>query len=216
MTWLNDFLILLDSFMIFPYRLPDNPILGFFLGTFMLCLICSIIGGYLGLLFSFLNKNHSRRLKHETVSMHNLSMQAIAAGDKASYTGCNKLANEAFGRYFFSQFGEGAAMLLPIVLALAWMQSRFQDVSFPLPFYVPGIGESVGFLFIFIFIYILSRIVVRHIQQRLPFVEKLNRAIRSSESTETMIGFPELPGKNIDSQPAHTFVPASARTNPIC
>ncbi|MGD9974332.1 MAG: hypothetical protein AB7S77_14825 [Desulfatirhabdiaceae bacterium] len=214
MTWLNDILILLDTFLIFPFRLPDNPIFGFFLGTLMLCLMSSIIGGYLGLMFSFLNKNHSRRLKDETVSMHNLSIKAIVAGDKASYTGCNKLANEAFGRYFFSQFGEGAAMLLPVVFAVAWMQIRFQDVSFSLPVYVPGLGQSVGFLFIFILIYILSRMVVRHVQHRLPFVEKLNRAIRSSDSTETMIGFPDIPGKPIDSQPVHPFVPAPARTNP--
>ena len=212
----NAVLLMMDSFLIIPFRLPENPIAGFFLGSLSLCLVSSITGGYLGLAFSFLNKNHSRRLKNETVSMHNLSIKAIMAGDKASYTGCNKLANEAFGRYFFSQFGEGAAMLLPVVFAVAWMQSRFQDVSFPLPVYVPGLGQSVGFLFIFILIYILSRMVVRHVQHHLPFVEKLNRAIRSSDSTETMIGFPELPGKTIDAQPVHPFVPASARTNPTC
>lgn len=141
--------------------------------------------------------------------MHNLSMKAIAAGDKAGYTGCNKLANEAFGRYFFAQFGEGAAALLPIPFALGWMQGRFEEVRFALPLELPGIGDSVGYLLIFVLMYILTRILLRRVVLRLPFVNRIHETIRLSEPSEKMLGFSEaIPDAESSSQPVPSFAGA--------
>ena len=192
MELFNELLIKLDSVLIFFYRAADNPVAGFFLGTFILCLACAIIGGYAALGFSVINRKHIGKLYSETVSMHNLSVKAIAVKDKINYKNCNKLANEAFGRYFFAQFGEGAAALLPVPFALAWMQLRFQEVSFSLPFHIPGIGETASYPFIFIFLYILCRILFRKIRNKLPFADRMIRKILANEPSEKMMRFSDL------------------------
>jgi len=192
MELFNELLIKLDSVLILFYRIPDNPVAGFFLGTFILCLACAIIGGYAALGFSVINRKHIGKLYSETISMHNLSVKAIAVKDKTNYKNCNKLANEAFGRYFFAQFGEGAAALLPVPFALAWMQQRFQEVSFPLPFTIPGIGETASYPFIFIFLYILCRILFRKIRNKLPFTNRMIQKILTNDPSEKMLSFSDL------------------------
>ena len=185
-------LIKMDSVLIFFYRVMDNPVAGFFLGTFILCLACAIVGGYAALGFSLLSRKHIGKLYSETVSMHNLSVKAITVKDKVNYKNCNKLANEAFGRYFFAQFGAGASALLPVPFALAWMQLRFQEVSFSLPFKIPGIGEAASYPFIFIFMYIFCRILFRKIRNKLPYVKRMIQIILSNDTTEKMLSFSDL------------------------
>ncbi len=192
MELFNELLIKLDSVLIFFYRVTDNPVAGFFLGTFILCLACAIIGGYAALGFSVINRKHIGKLYSETVSMHNLSVKAITVKDKINYNNCNKLANEAFGRYFFAQFGEGASALLPVPFALAWMQLRFQEVSFPLPFTIPGIGETASYPFILIFLYILCRILFRKIRNKLPFANRMIQKILANDTSEKMLSFSDL------------------------
>ena len=192
MELLNGLMIKLDSVLIYFYRVPGNPVTGFFLGTFFLCLACAIIGGYASIFFAVINRKHNGRLYSETVSMHNLSVKAIAVKDKENYKNCNKLANEAFGRYFFAQFGAGASALLPVPFALAWMQLRFQEVSFSLPFHIPGIGETVGSPFIFIFMYILCRIFFRKFRSKLPFTSGMIRKILATDTSEKMLRFSDL------------------------
>ena len=142
--------------------------------------------------FSVINRKHIGKLYSETVSMHNLSVKAITVKDKINYNNCNKLANEAFGRYFFAQFGEGASALLPVPFALAWMQLRFQEVSFPLPFTIPGIGETASYPFIFIFLYILCRILFRKIRNKLPFANRMIQKILANDTSEKMLSFSDL------------------------
>lgn len=192
MELLNELLIKLDSVLIFFYRVTDNPVTGFFLGTFILCSACAIIGGYAAMGFSVINRKHNRRLYAETVSMHNLSVKAIAVKDKENYKNCNKLANEAFGRYFFAQFGEGASALLPVPFALAWMQLRFQEVSFSLPYNIPGIGETASYPFVFVIMYILCRILYRKIRSKLPFANRMIQKILENDTTEKMLSFSDL------------------------
>jgi hypothetical protein len=192
MEILNELIIKLDSVLISFYRIPDNPVTGFFLGTLILCLACTIIGGYTSIGFAVINRKHNGRLYSETVSMHNLSVKAIAVKDKENYKNCNKLANEAFGRYFFAQFGAGASALLPVPFALAWMQLRFQEVSFSLPFNIPGIGETVSYPFIFIFLYVLCRILFRNIRNKLPFTKRMIQKILANDTSEKMLRFSDL------------------------
>jgi hypothetical protein len=185
-------LIKMDSVLIYFYRVTDNPVAGFFLGTFILCLACATIGGYAALGFSVINRKHNNRLYSETVSMHNLSVKAIAFKDKANYKNCNKLANEAFGRYFFAQFGAGATALLPVPFALAWMQLRFQEVSFSLPFKIPGLGETASYPLIFIFLYILCRFLFRIFRDKLPFTKRMIQIILANDTSEKMLNFSDL------------------------
>ena len=85
------------------------------------------------------------------VKMHTLSIHALKAQDKYTYTSLNSQANDAFGKYFFSQIATGMAAIWPVPFALAWMQIRFGKVNFALPL----IDVSVGYQFTFFSIYIL-------------------------------------------------------------
>jgi len=152
-----------DLILISPYRWSGNPVAGFFLGTLVLSLWCVLIGKVTGLVVWMINRSHMGSLERETVKMHNLSLKAILFRDKASYTACNKEANEAFGRYFFAQLAAGAATLWPVPFALAWMETRFNEVTFPLPHPLSLIRPGVGFLAVFLLWYVLLRILLKHL-----------------------------------------------------
>jgi hypothetical protein len=103
------------------------------------------------------------------VERHNQSMNALKAGDKGSYKAINKLANEAYGKTFFLQLAMASASLWPVPFALAWMQSRFSNVHFPLPFNMSLIGDSVSYPFVFIPLYILTRMLFGKARKHLPY-----------------------------------------------
>jgi len=191
MSILTNVYFWIDAFLIFWYRIPDNPMLGFLVGTAALGCMATVVGWYTADAAASLMNPHLHRLKKETVSMHNLSMKAIAVKDKQSYTSCNKMANEAFGRYFFAQTGLGAAALLPVPFALGWLQERFQDVLFPIPFSLPKIGSSVTPVFVFILLYILTRILTGPIRKRML---QRKGTVSCSGQEEQMLGLSDLFG----------------------
>jgi len=163
MALLHHLWIWLDVVFISPYRWLENPVAGFFLGTLVLSLWCVLIGKVCGLVVWMMNRSHMRSLERETVKMHNLSLQAILSRDKVSYTACNKEANEAFGRYFFAQLAAGAATLWPVPFALAWMETRFSGVTFPLAYPLSLIAPTVGYPAIFLLWYALHRMLFKHL-----------------------------------------------------
>lgn len=191
MSILSTLYFWIDAFLMFWYRLPENPMLGFLVGTAALCCFVTVVGWYTADAAASLMNPHLHRLKQETVSMHNLSMKAIAVKDKQSYTSCNKMANEAFGRYFFAQTGLGAAALLPVPFALGWLQERFQDVLFPIPFSLPKIGSNVTPVFVFILLYLLTRILTGPIRKRM--LQRKGTVSRSGQE-EQMLGLSDLFG----------------------
>ena len=106
-------------------------------------------------------------------------MEALKAGDRPAYEAANKLANEAFGKSFFMQVALSATFFWPIFLALGWMQQRFLEVAFPLPF----IGFSLGYTAVFIILYIAAYGLFRPVKRRLPYFRRLKELRHASGQT---------------------------------
>ncbi len=168
----TDLYILLDSLLIAPFRTFEIPIIGFYFGTFILCLWCILLGELTFRLAAVVNRPYIDKLRAEAVRMHNLSIKAIVVKDKENYRNCNKQANEAFGKYFFNMIAHGAAFLWPVPFALGWMATRFSQVEFELLFSLPLIGDTVGFAAVLIPMYILCRIGWGRIKPHLFFFNK--------------------------------------------
>ncbi len=62
-------------------------------------------------------------------------------------------------------FTISAAMLWSVFIALAWMQTRFMNIEFPLPLKLPVLGGSVGYVFTFLLFYIIARIFMSNIKR---------------------------------------------------
>jgi hypothetical protein len=193
MELLLSFYAWIDPILIFFYRIPENSMAGFFLGTFVLSLLCVPLGEVALVLVARANRSHYLKLKGETVRMHNLSVKAILSKEKEAYTSCNKIANEAFGRYFFAQLGLGASALWPLPFALGWMSTRFSEVTFPLPFAIPGIGDSVAYPAVFIPLYIFSRIIFGKMRPHIPILERPELSLESG-GKEKMMSWNDLAG----------------------
>ena len=155
-AWLME---LVDAFLITPYRWPQDPVLGWWLGTFILALWSTILGEITLAIAFRANRFHVTKTTKEMAEYHDRSMNALKAGNKGAYKAINKLANEAFGKTFFLQIAMASAALWPVACALGWMQARFSNIRFPLPFNLPVLGETAGYAFIFIPLYILTRII---------------------------------------------------------
>ncbi|MFW6122903.1 MAG: hypothetical protein ACOC6L_01545 [Thermodesulfobacteriota bacterium] len=159
------FLLALDPYLIWFYRLPANAYAGFFLGTFVLAVLCLILGEITLILGYRLVGNRLEGLTAETLKYQDLSIEAAKAGDKASYQAANRMANDAFGMSFFSTMALSMARLWPVPFALAWMQLRFLEVEF----FIPYTGFSVGFIAVFIVLYIAAYFLVKQVKYRFRF-----------------------------------------------
>ena len=157
---------IIDKAIIPFYRLTENPLIGYYLGTLVLSL-ASVIAGEYSIAFAFrLNKVMIKREADRIDHFQNLSFEALKAGDKEAFKACNGIANEAYGKSFFTQITLSAASLWPAFLALGWMQYRFSEVEFHLPFSVPLIGGTFGYFATFLLCYITVRIAagkIRHV-----------------------------------------------------
>jgi hypothetical protein len=141
------------------YRYPDNPVTGYFMGTLVLSLLCVITGEYSISAAFRLNKKNILRNNNNIDHFQDLSIKALKRGDKALFKACNSVANDAYGKAFFSQIALSASSLWPVFIALGWMQYRFSSVEFGPPFSVSETGYSYGYLATFIFCYILVRFI---------------------------------------------------------
>jgi hypothetical protein len=162
---LSSFLLVLDPYLIWFFRLPGNAYAGFLLGTLVLVLICLIIGEATFWLTTRLMGKHLDRVAEEALKYQDISIAAAKAGDKRSFTAANKVANDAFGKSFFSLCAVSMARLWPVTFALGWMQYRFLEVGFP----IPGTGWSLGYIGVFIIIYGLAYFSIKHVRRLLPF-----------------------------------------------
>jgi len=171
-----------DSLLISLYRITGDPILDYFLGTFLLSFIAVVVGEFTISLGFKANKSHLDRLNEDMDKMSRLSMEAQRLGDEAGYKACNKEGNEAFGRLFFHRFGLAAASLWPVFLALAWMQSRFHSIDFPLAWPLSVVfGGTVGYTFTFIPLYILCRILFKYMRPWLPYFKGVQKLLDASK-----------------------------------
>lgn len=149
----------IDSALIYLFRLTDIPVLGYYTGTFIICMISVIAGRMTLMISSAINEKYLKKDHQNMIHMHNLSLYALVSRDKGAYSNCNKQANEAFGKVFFSNIALGSSALWPLPFILAWMQYRFGAVEFMLPFDLPVIGSHAGFMFTFFPILVLAYIV---------------------------------------------------------
>ena len=119
-------------------------------------------------------------------------MEALKAGDRPAYEAANTMANEAFGKSFYSQVALSATFVWPIFFALGWMQHRFLEVAFPLPF----IGFSLGYIGAFLILYIAAYFMFKPVKRRLAYyrrIQELKEASGGSARNLKSFGEPQSP-----------------------
>lgn len=147
------------------FRYPESSLAGYYLGVMVLSIICIVIGEY-SISFAFrINRKMIVRDNNRIERFEKLSINALKAGDKSAFKACNGIANEAFGKSFFTQITLSAASLWPLFFALGWMQYRFSEVEFQMPFNVPLLGNTFGYFITFILSYISIRIITNRIRR---------------------------------------------------
>ncbi|MCF8032027.1 MAG: hypothetical protein K9K66_11575 [Desulfarculaceae bacterium] len=135
-----------DPILIAPYRWLGDPVAGWWLGTAVLCLWCTILGeATLGLVHWF-NHEHIEREKRLMLEGQDKSWEALRSGNKLAYKGFNDQANDSFGKSFFMGVAMGSSSLWPAFLAMAWLTWRFGQVEVPLPLTPWSINFAAGFI----------------------------------------------------------------------
>ena len=131
-------------------------------------------------------------------------MEALKAGNRPAYEAANKVANEAFGKSFFMQLALSATFFWPIFFALGWMQYRFLEMAFPLPF----IGFSLGYIGVFILLYIPVYVLFKRVKPKLPYFRGIKKLLdvdgRPVEAVATL-------AKPLGIPPAVTSVGTAAK-----
>ncbi len=155
--------LVLDPLLISLYRITGNVIFDYFLGTLMLALATVLLGKLTISLVLRYNQKHNAALEKELEDKHRISMAALETNDKQAYRACNNQANEVFGRYFFNMTAHSAALLWPVPIALAWMQSRFLGVQFEFIYPISLIWPSTGYFTTFLLCYVLARILMKNL-----------------------------------------------------
>jgi hypothetical protein len=174
MPW---FFQMIDPYLVWCFRITGHSLADFLLGTLILALLTMIIGEMANFLAFLALRKQLEEVTAKAAKYQDLSVEALMAGDKPSYKAANHLANEAFGKAFFMQVALSAGFLWPVCFALAWMQYRFQELEYPIPF----TGLSLGFIGVFILIFIPVYILFRRVKSRLPFFRRLNTSLENCD-----------------------------------
>jgi len=159
----------LDPYLIWFYRLSGSAEVNFLLGTLALAVLSLLVGEFTAFLASFIVRRRFEQVAGEAKRYQDLSMEALKSGDRPAYEAANQVANEAFGRSFFMQVALSATFFWPIFFALGWMQYRFLEIAFPLPF----IGFSLGYTGVFVILYIAAYVIFKAVKRRMPYFRRL-------------------------------------------
>ena len=163
----------LDTFLITFFRLPDDATVGFYLGAFFLAALIVVLGDLSQALAHRINLSHFQNQDKDMVHLHNLSITALRQGDKENYKAANKLANDTFGKAFFTRAALFTVSIWPLPFAMGWLAERFQGVDIPLPL----LDKTVGYNAVFLPIYILTRIAYALIKPRIGLMRRLDPAL---------------------------------------
>ena len=106
-------------------------------------------------------------------------MEALKAGDRPAYEAANRLANEAFNKSFFMQVALSATFFWPVFFCLGWMQYRFFELEFPIPY----IGYPLGYIGVFILVYIPVYILFKKIKHKLSYFRGIKVILDSYTET---------------------------------
>lgn len=185
---LDPFYLFIDPAIVWVFRLPIPTYVAFALGIVWLALLATVVGELCMAGVYFLNRKHLSDQSQDMVLNFNLSLKALAVKDKKSYKACNDLANEAFGKNFFTGITLFASSVWPAFFALGWLDYRFGHIIFPLP-----VVGQVGAAFFFIPAYIVVRIVFAKSKHRLPIFGAISRRVKADvESGEKMMTYMDL------------------------
>lgn len=155
----------MDGILIYLYRITGWPVPDYFIGTFLLAMITVVIGDFTTSLVYRANRSYFRKLNCRLGELHESSMVALRLKDNSSYKAVNREANDTFGQLFFGMFGLSASYLWPAFFALAWMQTRFAGINFPL-----FINDwTTGYFFTFLVCYLLARLTFSVLKPYLPY-----------------------------------------------
>jgi hypothetical protein len=119
------------------------------------------------------NLSHFQNQDKDMVHLHNLSITALRQGDKENYKAANKLANDTFGKAFFTRAALFTVSIWPLPFAMGWLAGRFQGVDIPLPM----LEKTVGYNAVFLPMYILTRIAYSLIKPRIGLMRRLDPAL---------------------------------------
>lgn len=156
----------LDAFLLAPFTWLASPLASFWLGSALLAAYATLMGEIVAGLLFLTHKSYYIELQDKMIHMHNVSVDALHQSDKKSYLAANKLAQEAFGKTFFSEATVGMASILPVPFALAWLALRFTGI--PL-LTVPVFNHELGYPFVFLLLYITLRVLFAKLKKHLPF-----------------------------------------------
>lgn len=161
----------LDAFLIAPFTWLPSPLASFWLGAALLAAYATLLGELVAGLLFLTHKSYYLELQDKMIHMHNVSVDALHQSDKSSYLAANKLAQEAFGKTFFSEATVGMASIVPVPFALAWLNLRFAGI--PL-LTVPVLHHELGYPFVFLALYITFRILFAKWKKRMPFFRTIH------------------------------------------
>ncbi len=189
----SSLLQMVDPVLIAPYRWLEPAEAGFWLGTAILSLWILLVGEIFLSLVYLCNRRHYASLSTKMVHMHNLSVEAIASKDKASYKATNKFANDYFGKYFFSQAALFSVSILPLPFAMAWLQSRFEGIAIHT---IPYFDKPLGYTFVVLACYIPLRYGLSRVRHHIPLLSKVARMrAEDAKAMEPMRQWSDLFGK---------------------
>lgn len=175
--------IWIDTLLIAGYRITGFSFVDFLIGTFCLSFWCVIVGEITVAVALKINRRYFEQLTADVSEKERLSLVAYQTGDKTAYKALNKQANDAWGKQFFTMFGYSAGMFWSLPFAMAWMQTRFAGIDFPVARPLSWIfGDTVGYPFIFIPLYILARIMFKYLRPRLPFFRDIQRMLDEKQT----------------------------------
>ena len=165
----------MDRFLMPFFRFPDSSLPGYYLGTFVLSITCVIAGKCSLFLALRFNKNRLSSDNNEMGHYQELSIEALKAGDKNAYRACNSIANDAYGKNFFSHIALAASALWPVFIALGWMQHHFDRVDFRKIVSVPWSEYIFGYFTTFILCYLVALITFNKTKNGLALLTALDR-----------------------------------------
>ena len=165
----------IDLYLIWGYRITGHALADFLLGTLMVALLALLVGELTSFLASFLVRRRYQEVAGEARRYQDLSMEALKSGDRPAYEAANQVANEAFNKSFFMQVALSATFFWPVFFILGWMQYRFLEVEFPLPF----VGFSLGYIGVFILLYIPVYMLFKRVKRKLPDFRRIKVILAS-------------------------------------
>jgi len=186
---MTSFNLFADQYLMAIYRITGHTFVDFLLGTFLLGMVCVVVGEFCISVVFLINRKYIDRHTGEVVRFQNLSVDALVSGNKTAYEASNKLANDAFGRVFFLQIAMSASFLWPIFFVLGWMQHRFADVSFDVLFTESTVGAGA----VFVALYAAAFIIFKRIKYKLPYFRRLKPILDAYQGqSQKMKSFADL------------------------